>query len=152
MIRRPRVPDSTKTFRSRNRRMPRTPSLAVDGVVVRGGQVLLVERANLPFRGSWALPGGFVEVGETTEAAVVREVREETGLRTQVLGILGVYSDPGRDGRGHVVSVVYRLSPKGGRVNGGSDARQAAWWPLRDLPPLAFDHARIVDDAQKRRS
>lgn len=121
-------------------------------MVVKGREILLVERANPPFQGSWALPGGFVEIGERTEEAVIREVKEETGLRTSVRNLVGVYSDPGRDERGHVVSVVYRLRLEGGFLSGGSDARRAAWWPLQDLPPLAFDHVQIVRDATRARS
>jgi 8-oxo-dGTP diphosphatase len=123
------------------------PSLAVDAVWLRAGRVLLVRRGRPPFRGAWALPGGFVEVGETVEAAVARELHEETGLRGQVGEIVGVYSDPKRDPRHHTVSVVFRIRGRGGRPRGGDDAADAAWVPIRPRPTLAFDHGVILRDA-----
>ena len=93
---------------------PCTPLLTVDGVVVEDGAVLLIRRRNPPFAGQYALPGGFVDVGETVEAAVVREVQEETGLATAIERLLGVYSDPTRDPRGHTVSVTYLVRRLGG--------------------------------------
>ncbi len=128
------------------------PSLAVDAVWIRRGRVLLVRRGHPPFRGEWALPGGFVEVGETAEAAVRRELREETRLTGRVGRVLGVYSDPGRDPRKHVVSIVFEIRGAGGRPRGGDDASAAEWVPLRPRPRLAFDHARIIADALARRS
>jgi len=125
----------------------RNPRLTVDGVVIRRGHLLLVQRGREPFRGRWALPGGFVEYGETVEAAVVREVREEAGLETRVIRLLGVYSHPERDPRGHTVSVVFLLEVVGGTLRGGDDAARATWFSLDDLPQLAFDHDTIVRDA-----
>ncbi|MGC9554498.1 MAG: NUDIX domain-containing protein [Thermoplasmatota archaeon] len=125
----------------------RNPRLTVDGVVIRRGHLLLVQRGREPFRGRWALPGGFVEYGETVEAAVAREVREETGLETRVRRLLGVYSHPERDPRGHTVSVVFLLEVTGGTLRGGDDAARATWFSLDDLPQLAFDHHTIVQDA-----
>jgi 8-oxo-dGTP diphosphatase len=130
--------------------MPRRfsgPALTVDAVWFRRGRVLLVRRGRPPFQGSWALPGGFVEVGETVESAVVRELREETGLTGRLGPLIGVYSDPGRDPRRPTVSVVFRILGPGGTPRGGDDAAQAEWFPIRALPPLAFDHARILRDA-----
>ncbi len=129
-----------------------TPAIAVDGVLIERGKVLLVRRRNPPFRNDWALPGGFVVRGERTEDAVVREVEEETGLLTGVVRLVGVYSDPSRDERGHVVSAAYRLEWRGGKLRGGSDARDARWWPLTRLPPLAFDHAQILREARRKSS
>jgi 8-oxo-dGTP diphosphatase len=126
------------------------PWLTVDAVVVRDGKILLVRRGHPPFEGMHALPGGFVEAGETVEQAVVREVREETGLQTTVAGILGVFSDPRRDPRGHTVSVVFELRPKGGHPKGGDDAAEAVFFPLDHLPPLAFDHDKVVGDYLKK--
>jgi len=85
------------------------PSVAVDGIVLQGGKLIAVRRKNEPYQGMPALPGGFVELGETTIEAVVREVREETGLETRVQRLVGVFSDPRRDPRGHVISIVYEL-------------------------------------------
>jgi 8-oxo-dGTP diphosphatase len=129
--------------------LPRGPALTVDGVVVEDGSVLLVRRRNPPFAGRYALPGGFVDYGETVEAAVAREVREETGLEVAVQRLLGVYSDPARDPRGHVVSVVFLVRRRGGQLAGADDADDARFFPLDALPPLGFDHARILADAKR---
>ena len=126
------------------------PRLTVDAVVVKGGRVLLIRRGSPPFEGAWALPGGFVDKGETLEQAVLRELREETGLRGRVLGLVGAYSRPGRDPRGHTVSVVYAVEPVSGRARGGDDAAEAAWHQLAQLPPLAFDHSEVMADYAAR--
>ncbi len=124
----------------------RNPVLTVDGLLMEEGRLLLVRRGREPFAGFHALPGGFVEWGESTEDAVRREVQEETGLVTEIVSLLGVYSDPGRDPRGHTVSVVYVLRGAGGNLEAGDDATEAVWCHLESLPPLAFDHGRIVSD------
>ncbi|MDD3398305.1 MAG: NUDIX hydrolase [Candidatus Methanomethylophilaceae archaeon] len=124
----------------------RNPVLTVDGLLVEDGRLVLVRRGREPFAGLHALPGGFVEWGESTEDAVRREMREETGLQTEVTSLMGVYSDPGRDPRGHTVSVVYVLKRTGGKLEAGDDADEAAWFHLQSLPPLAFDHGQIVSD------
>jgi 8-oxo-dGTP diphosphatase len=119
----------------------------VDAVVVRDGKVLLVKRGRPPFEGLYALPGGFVEEGETVEAAAERELLEETGVRARVERLLGVYSEPGRDPRGHVASVVFVMRYEGGEPEGGDDAADAEWLPLDRMPvAMAFDHARIIAD------
>jgi 8-oxo-dGTP diphosphatase len=131
--------------------MPKTPLLTTDCVICdRDGRVLLIRRANEPFRGAYALPGGFVDVGETVEAACRREVLEEAGVAVGELRLVGVYSDPRRDPRGHTVSVAYlaRVTDAPNPM-AGSDAAAAEWvkdW--RDLN-LAFDHAKIIADAEK---
>ena len=122
----------------------RRPAVAVDGLVLVDGKLVAIRRRNEPFHGMPALPGGFVEFGETTTDAVVREVREETGLETRVLGLAGVFSDPRRDPRGHVISVVYELEQIGGRLEAGSDASDVVMLDPRNLPPMAFDHNEIV--------
>ncbi len=120
--------------------------LTVDGLFVVEGKLVCVRRAKEPFRGIAALPGGFVEVGEAVEAAVVREVREETGFETRVARLVGVYSDPTRDPRGHIVSVAYGLDAVGGVMKAGDDAAAVLLVDPDHLPPLAFDHAKIVGD------
>ncbi len=126
------------------------PSLTVDGIVIKGGEILLIRRGREPFRGHHALPGGFVDYGEKVEDAVAREVLEETGLITEASWLLGVYSDPGRDPRGHTVSVVYVMELRGGSVRAGDDADTAGWFPFDSLPPLAFDHLSIISDYRRR--
>lgn len=124
----------------------RKPSVTADGIVLRDGKIVLIRRKNDPFKGSYALPGGFVNYGEKLEDCVVREVLEETGLRTQVVGLFGVYSAPGRDPRGHFVTAVYELRPTGGALRAGDDAASAEWVPIDDIPAMAFDHGDIIDD------
>jgi 8-oxo-dGTP diphosphatase len=127
---------------------PRGPALTVDGVLLEDGSVLLVRRRNPPFAGAYALPGGFVDYGETVEAAAAREVQEETGLVVAVERLVGVYSDPARDPRGHMVSVAFLVRRRGGTLAGADDADEARLFPLDALPALAFDHARILADAR----
>lgn len=123
------------------------PNLTVDAIVLDGqGRLLLVERGRDPYKGRFALPGGFVEYGETVESAVVRELLEETGIRAKIVELFGVYSDPDRDPRGHTVTIVFRLKVAGGELRAGDDAAKARFFPLDGLPPLAFDHQRIVGD------
>ncbi len=126
------------------------PRLTVDAVVERRGRLLLVRRRSAPFQGSWALPGGFVGRGERLEEAVLRELLEETGLEGRLLGIVGAYSRPDRDPRGHTVSVVYAVAPVRGRARGGDDAAEAAWHRMDRLPELAFDHPEVVADYVSR--
>jgi len=129
---------------------PRGPALTVDCVVFdAAGRLLLIKRGHAPFKGRYALPGGFVDFGETVEAAALRELREETGLKGRILAQVGVYSDPKRDPRGHSVSVAFLVETKGA-PKGGDDAASAefveGWKKLK----LAFDHDKIVKDAVKR--
>ena len=128
---------------------PVTPLLTVDGVIVDDDHVVLIQRKNPPFEGSWALPGGFVDVGETVETACVREMEEETSLKVEPIRLLGVYSDPERDPRGHTVSVVYICRPLSGSLEGCDDALEAKWFPIPPDVPLAFDHAQILRDMEK---
>ena len=125
----------------------RNPRLTVDGVIVRASKLLLIRRGRPPFKDTWALPGGFVDYGETVEMAVRREVREETGLETSIRRLVGVYSHPDRDPRGHTVSVAFLLTGEDGVAKGGDDAAEAQWFSLEGLPELAFDHAKIIRDA-----
>ena len=122
------------------------PKVTVDGVVLKDEKILLIKRKNQPFKGKWALPGGFVDYGETAEDAVVREVLEETGLNTRVGSLFGVYSDPQRDPRGHTITVVYLLEVCGGFLKSGDDAVEVGFFALDDLPVLSFDHEKIIKD------
>ena len=124
----------------------RNPIPTVDIVLhVPDKGVLLIERRNPPL--GWALPGGFVDAGETVEHAAVREAKEETNLEVELTGMVGVYSDPRRDPRKHTMSVVF--SARTGNLSelaAGDDAGQARFFPRNALPPLAFDHAEILHD------
>lgn len=124
----------------------RNPVLGVDGIVVEDDTILLVRRGQEPFQGCWALPGGFVEYGEEVEKTVVRELREETGLSAEVKRLVGVYSAPGRDPRGQVVTMVFELQRTGGKLASGDDAAEVGHFPLDRLPDLAFDHSRIIGE------
>jgi 8-oxo-dGTP diphosphatase len=127
---------------------PETPKLTVDTIIELDNQpgrpIVLIERKNPPF--GWALPGGFVDIGESLEAAAVREAREETCLDVRLLSLLGCYSDPQRDPRGHTVSAVYIAAAAGTPV-AADDAKSVSVFDIKQLPTeLAFDHGRILAD------
>jgi 8-oxo-dGTP diphosphatase len=123
----------------------RRPLVAVDGVLVRKTKgIVLVKRKRPPYEGYWALPGGFVEYGETVEEAVVREVREETGLEVDIKGLVGVYSKPGRDPRGHVISVAFLVVEVGGELRGSRETEVGEFCTIPEK--LAFDHREILRD------
>jgi 8-oxo-dGTP diphosphatase len=126
---------------------PRTPLLTVDTVIEMvdrpGRPIVLIERKYPPY--GWALPGGFVDIGERLERAAVREAREETALEVHLVALLGCYSDPGRDARGHTVSAVY-VATAAGEPQARDDARDLMLCDPADCPELAFDHATIVAD------
>lgn len=132
------------------------PALTVDIVVFalddEDLQVMLIERDLPPFAGQWALPGGFVRVEETLDQAAARELREETGLSDIFLEQLFTFGDLQRDPRERVVTVAYYalVNLAGHAVQASTDARNAAWFPVTELPTLAFDHARIVETALER--
>ena len=150
------------------------PMLTADCMVVNDrNEVLLVRRGNDPYKGCWALPGGFMEMDETLEHCAVRELEEETGLKVdeQDIRLIGVYSAPDRDPRGRTVTAAYavvsrkwesaprrgtehlgkekKCSEEIGKPVAGDDAAEVRWWPLNALPKLAFDHAQIVSDGQR---
>ena len=131
--------------------VPKTPLLTTDCVIFDGNaRVLLIRRKNEPFKGEYALPGGFIDVGETTEAACRREVLEEVGLELGRLELVGVYSDPKRDPRGHAVSVVYMAQfAEPPEAKAGDDAEDAEWVADWKTKTLAFDHAVVIADAEK---
>jgi len=142
------------------------PSVTVDACIftMHGDDlaVLLIKRKGQPFKGHWALPGGFVEKNEALEKAAARELAEETGLTGVAFEQLAAFGDPGRDPRGHTVSIVFFtfIHAEAAIVHAGDDAAEAAWHPLRTLPldgtprkgmhRLAFDHARILTLARHR--
>jgi 8-oxo-dGTP diphosphatase len=131
------------------------PAVTVDVVIVTSGRprrVLLIRRKHNPFAGRWALPGGFVEMDEALGAAARRELYEETGVEADRLEQLETFGDPGRDPRGRVISVAYlavvdrrRLKPQA-----ADDAAAVGWHRLAGPPPLAFDHAQILEAARRR--
>ena len=126
--------------------------LTADCVVVRDGALLLVRRGNDPYKGCWALPGGFMEMDETIEHCAARELQEETGIVVdeKSLRLVGIYSAPGRDPRGRTVTAAYAVAVGSGiQAAAGDDAAEVRWWPLQELPPLAFDHREIVADAME---
>ncbi len=131
------------------------PMVTVDAVVFRGGdnglEVLLIERRNDPFSGSWALPGGFLELDEELEAGALRELKEETGISNISLEQFHTFGDVGRDPRGRSITVAFV-----GMLNtdkpepvpvGGDDAADARWFRITDMPVMAFDHGKIIDKA-----
>ncbi len=128
------------------------PMVTVDAVLLapaRGGtQVLLVRRGRPPFEGCWALPGGFVEMGEDLDAAAARELLEETGVSGVALRQLRAFGAPDRDPRGRTISIAYiGFPPAPAPVRAGDDAASAGWFPVENLPALAFDHLKIVEYA-----
>ncbi|WP_363321814.1 NUDIX hydrolase [Methanohalophilus sp.] len=120
--------------------------MAVDAVIILNRKLVLIRRKNEPYKGGYALPGGFVELGETTEEAIKREAKEETGISIKIIDLVGIYSDPSRDPRGHTVSVVY-LATGEGKPTAGTDAQDVYLFSLEHLPELAFDHGKIIRDA-----
>ncbi|HVA55733.1 MAG TPA: NUDIX hydrolase [Gammaproteobacteria bacterium] len=134
--------------------MPRpiTPLIAIDIIIELmdrpGRPIVLIERCNPPH--GWALPGGFVDVGETLEQAAMREALEETGLKVKLKALLGCYSDPARDSRGHTVSAVY-VAESEGQPQAGDDAGKISVIDPLNPPKLAFDHALILSDYRRYR-
>lgn len=128
---------------------PSCPPIAADVIIEIDSQIVLIERRNYPF--GWAIPGGFVDFGETVEQAAVREMREETSLTVELVDLLGIYSRPDRDPRGQTISVVY-VGRASGKPRAGDDATGAALFdPDKPPSPLAFDHAQILADYRRFR-
>jgi 8-oxo-dGTP diphosphatase len=127
----------------------RQPKLTVDAVVFDAAdRLLLIKRKSPPFEGCYALPGGFVEYGETVEEAARRELNEETGVSVNSQRLVGIYSQSNRDPRGHVVSVAFLMKVRNAKAHAGDDAAAAAFVPDWRSKRLAFDHAKIVADAR----
>jgi ADP-ribose pyrophosphatase YjhB (NUDIX family) len=127
------------------------PTPAVDAILQRDSKVLMVRRKKDPFKGQLALPGGFVNEGETAEDAMKREAMEETSLEVEPIDILGVYSDPKRDPRKHIMTVVFVGIIVGGSGKAGDDAASIEWVELGDIErqQVAFDHTMILRDYRK---
>ena len=120
--------------------------VAVDAVIEKNGEVLLLKRAVEPFKGWWVLPGGGVKYGEQLVGAVKREVKEETGLKVKVLKYLGYYDKPGRDPRGHTISHAFLCKPISSKIDGSLEGREIKWF--KKLPKkVGFDHRQIIEDS-----
>jgi 8-oxo-dGTP diphosphatase len=131
------------------------PAVTVDIVVVTRGRtpkVLLIRRKRDPFAGAWAIPGGFIDMGETLEESARRELREETGLEVGRLEQVHTFGDPGRDPRGRTIAVAFlaRVDGANAAPKAADDAAEVGWHPLNRLPPLAFDHADILAHVRRR--
>ena len=132
--------------------LPGAPTTKVTADVViwfPNREIVLIKRGNPPFKGDWALPGGHVEYNESVEDCAVRETKEETGLDVRLEGLIGIYSEPGRDPRGHYVTAVFAGTPTGGEMQADTDAAEIIRIPVDSFKDytLAFDHARIIQDA-----
>ena len=127
------------------------PAVTADCVVITkeaSPRVLLIQRGYDPYKGCWAFPGGFLNMDETTEQCAIRELEEETGLQLDKVQQIGAYSKVDRDPRGRTITVAYlSVVDEAKDVTGQDDAAKAEWFPLAELPPLAFDHADIMQDA-----
>lgn len=128
--------------------MFKNPAPTVDVIIEKAGKIVLVKRKNEPFKGMLALPGGFVEYGETVEQAAMRETLEETGLKVELKEILGVYSDPKRDPTKHTLAAVFIAKEVGGKLEADDDAEEVEWFDLNeiDFDILAFDHGKMIKD------
>lgn len=122
------------------------PIVAVDALVVNHGKILLIKRRFAPFKNFYALPGGFVKYGEKVEDALVREVKEETGVKIKVMSLFNVYSEPKRDPRAHVISITFLARPIKGKPKPCKETVEARWFSLVNALrlKLAFDHRKIL--------
>ncbi len=124
--------------------------VTVDIIIETPDGIPLIRRGSPPYRGCWAIPGGFVEDDERVEQAAIREAREETGLEVKNLSLLGVYSDPDRDPRGRSISIAFVGMGEGDPCH-GSDAAEVKLFKLKDIPKdLAFDHSKMIEDYKNR--
>lgn len=126
-------------------------ALTTDCIIFKGDAVVLIRRKYPPFRGSYALPGGFVEADETVEAACAREAKEETGLDVKNLVLVGVYADPGRDPRGRTISFAFLAEADLADMQAGDDAAEAVLVENWQEEEIAFDHKKILFDAMEKR-
>jgi len=129
----------------------KSPLLAVDGIIIEKGKVLMLKQAHPPFVGYWVLPGGHVEYGEKIEEAIKREIKEELGIKVGIKKLFGVYSDPKRDPRYHTASVVFLLKKGRGAIHLNYESREFRYFSLNKLPrKIGFDHRKIINDLKKR--
>ena len=131
--------------------MYKNPVPTVDIIIEKDDKIVLIRRKNEPFKGKLAIPGGFVNEGELIEDRAIIEAKEETSLDVELKEILGVYSIPNRDPRGHLMTTVFIAKPISGRVKGGDDAADATWFKITDkiLNEVSFDHKKILTDYLK---
>lgn len=129
------------------------PAVTADSVVFCNGSdglsVLLIERANDPFKGCWAFPGGFMDMEENAEDCAKRELMEETGMEVRSLEYIGTFSEVNRDPRGRTITIAYYAVVEKSDVIGADDASRAKWFPIDSIPSLAFDHEEILRTALK---
>ena len=131
------------------------PAVTADCIVITKDaepKVLLIQRGIDPFKGCWAFPGGFLNIDEDAPDGARRELLEETGLRVNAIEQLGAFTAPDRDPRERVISIAYFTLTRVQDVQGGDDARVARWFPISQLPPLAFDHQQMFEQALQRLS
>ena len=123
----------------------------IDTIIEKDDRIVLIRRGSEPFKGMLAIPGGYVEVGETVEQAAIREAKEETSLDVKLIDMLGVYSSPKRDPRKHSIATVFIGKPIGGKLKSSSDAVEAFWVNINEIKfdELAFDHKKILTDYLK---
>lgn len=130
------------------------PAVTVDCIVFykedKNIYFLLIKRKNDPYKDCWAFPGGFINIDESAEDAAIRELKEETGLQVSKVDQLKAYSNPARDPRERVITIAFISESKIKAVKGGDDAKEARWFDISNLPPLAFDHEQILNDALER--
>lgn len=126
---------------------PETPLLTVDALIIYEEKLVLIKRKNPPYKDMFALPGGFVDIGETVENAAIREAKEETNLDIEIVNLLGIYSDPKRDPRGHTVSICF-IAAGYGDLKAGDDAGDIGLFDIYNVPELAFDHNKVIEDAK----
>jgi 8-oxo-dGTP diphosphatase len=144
------VPGAEFPYQYRYEHMAVTTDCVIFTYEDRQLKVLLIRRGADPYKGQWAFPGGFLRINESAQEGALRELREETALQPAAIEQLGVFSDVDRDPRERVITIAWYALVKPSEVTGGDDADEAAWFPVDNLPPLAFDHGRILREAMER--
>ena len=128
----------------------KSPKITVDGIIIKDDKIILIKRKYEPYKNSCALPGGYIEYNEKAEDAIIREIFEETGIKTKINKLIGVYSDPKRDPRGHTISIIYELKIINGKIKSGDDASEVDFFKFDNIPEkLSFDHKKIISDYLK---